>query len=175
MSRSALDAPPRPTLDVDVLYRQTRDGVYAYVRSLIRDPHVAEDVVATAYEKAWRKRGSFSPRRGSPQAWIYGIARNAALDRLRQGARRPEAGMEAIALAAADDGDVVTRVAEAERVRAAMARLAPRDRELVALRYWADLAVADIARVTGMSESNVTTRLSRALKALMETMGDDDA
>src|SRR6476646_7980651 len=66
------------------LYRNTFPRVYAYVASLLRDRSAAEDVTAQAFERAYRKRERFSPRRGSPEAWLFGIARNAALDELRR-------------------------------------------------------------------------------------------
>src|SRR4051812_48393512 len=70
------------------LYRNTFPRVYAYVASLLRDRPAAEDVTALAFERAYRKRSRFSARRGSPEAWIFGIARNAALDELRKRKRR---------------------------------------------------------------------------------------
>src|SRR5881275_2558242 len=70
------------------LYRNTFPRVYAYVASLLRDRAAAEDVTALAFERAYRKRSRFSSRRGSPEAWLFGIARNAALDELRKLKRR---------------------------------------------------------------------------------------
>src|SRR4051794_1381266 len=69
------------------LYRSSRDDVYAYVATLLRDRHAAEDVTALAFERAYRRRGSFKPARGSARAWLFGIARNAALDELRRRGR----------------------------------------------------------------------------------------
>jgi RNA polymerase sigma-70 factor (ECF subfamily) len=62
------------------LYRSTLDDVYAYVASLVGPGPAAEDVTAQAFERALRKRGRFDARRGTERAWIFGIARNAALD-----------------------------------------------------------------------------------------------
>ena len=56
--------------------------MYAYVATLLRDRHAAEDVTALAFERAYRRRGSFRPARGCARAWLFGIARNAALDEL---------------------------------------------------------------------------------------------
>src|SRR3954449_12735810 len=70
------------------LYRNTFPRVYAYVASVLRDRSAAEDVTAAAFERAYRKRSGFSARRGSPEAWLFGIARNAALDELRRLKRR---------------------------------------------------------------------------------------
>ena len=71
-------------LAFDRLYRSSRDDVYAYVASLLHDGPAAEEVTATAFERAYRKRGRFDPNKGEPRAWLFGIARNAALDELRR-------------------------------------------------------------------------------------------
>src|ERR1044072_4259380 len=72
----------------EALYRSTFPRVYGYVASLLRDRAAAEDVTAQAFERAYRKRRSFRAGRGSSEAWIFGIARNAALDELRKRKRR---------------------------------------------------------------------------------------
>ena len=66
------------------LYRRTFSRVYGYVASLLHDRAAAEDVTALAFERAYRKRRSFRANRGSAEAWMFGIARNAALDELRR-------------------------------------------------------------------------------------------
>src|SRR6202020_3507184 len=66
------------------LYRSSRDDVYGYVLTLLRDPAAAEDVTALAFERAYRRRATFDRRRGVERAWLFGIARNAALDELRR-------------------------------------------------------------------------------------------
>ena len=71
-------------LDFDALYRATRDDLYAYVATVLRDPQAAEDVTALAFERAMRRQRSYRPGRGTPRAWLFGIARNAALDDLRR-------------------------------------------------------------------------------------------
>ena len=70
--------------DFDALYRDARDDVFAYAATLLRDSAAAEDVTASAFERAYRKRSRFDARRGSPRAWLFGIVRNAALDELRR-------------------------------------------------------------------------------------------
>ncbi len=66
------------------LYRSSRDDVYGYVATLLRDRAAAEDVTALAFERAYRRRATFDRRRGAQRAWLFGIARNAALDELRR-------------------------------------------------------------------------------------------
>src|SRR4051812_410125 len=74
-------AAERPAAEpFEALYRRAFPRVYAYVASMLRDRSAAEEVTAQAFERAYRKRASFRPGRGTPDAWLFGIARNAALD-----------------------------------------------------------------------------------------------
>ena len=77
-------APGRIALDFDALYRAARDDVFAYVATLLHDRGAAEDVTALAFERAFRKRKSYDAARGTERSWLFGIARNAALDELRR-------------------------------------------------------------------------------------------
>ncbi len=74
----------------EALYRSSRDDVFGYVAGLLRDRSAAEEVTALAFERAYRKRESFDSRRGTQRAWLFGIARNAALDELRRRSRLAE-------------------------------------------------------------------------------------
>jgi RNA polymerase sigma factor (sigma-70 family) len=168
----AKDVPRAGDLAFDRLYRSSRDDVYAYVASLLRDAPAAEEATATAFERAYRKRHRFDPERGEPRAWLFGIARNAALDELRRRARQAEL--------TAEPEDVDARAEEgAERserrlaVSAAMERLEPGERELIALKFFAGLENREIARVLGIGESNAGTRLHRAMTKLREACDGD--
>ena len=145
------------------LYRDTVDDLYAYAATLVRDRSAAEEVVAAAFERAYRKHASFDARRGSQRQWLFGIARNAALDELRRRKRVAPLAAEPAA-APEEDADPLRRAT----VRAALARLDARDRELVALKYFAGLDNAEIAAVLEISESNAGTRLHRAMSKLRE-------
>jgi RNA polymerase sigma factor (sigma-70 family) len=148
------------------LYRETFPRVYAYVGSLLRDCAAAEDVTALAFERAYRKRGRFSARRGSPEAWVFGIARNAALDELRKLKRRARMESEPEDVWSPGPDEQAERAFRREEVRAALASLDPRDRDLVALKFAGGLSNGEIARVLGISETNVGSRLHRAVEKL---------
>jgi len=162
------DAPAaRMDLDFEALYRSARDDVFAYVATLLHDRGAAEDVAAAAFERAFRRRSSFDSRRGSPRAWLFGIARNAALDELRRRSRT--------AVLAADPpapGDETEDALRRAAVRTAIAALPARDRELIALKFHAGLDNAELAAVLGVSVSNAGTRLHRALNSLREIFDD---
>ena len=161
------DAPGDADLAFEELYRSSRDDLHAYVAGMLRDRAAAEDVTAAAFERAYRKRARFDARRGTPRAWLFGIARNAALDELRRRGRHAQlsaepAGTEPSAEAGAEASD------RRATVRAALARLGGRERELVALRFFAALSNREIATVLGISETNAATRLHRAMTKLRE-------
>jgi RNA polymerase sigma factor (sigma-70 family) len=148
------------------LYRNTFPRVYAYVASLLRDRSAAEDVTAAAFERAYRKRSGFSARRGSPEAWVFGIARNAALDELRKRKRRATLETEPGDVWSPGPDEEAERLIRREEVRAALATLDARDRDLVALKFAGGLSNGEIAGVLRISESNVGSRLHRAVEKL---------
>jgi DNA-directed RNA polymerase specialized sigma24 family protein len=77
----AIDQQPAPAAaSFEALYRASAEAVYAYVASLLRDRSAAEEVTAAAFERAFRKRRSFDPRRGTQRAWLFVIDINSALD-----------------------------------------------------------------------------------------------
>ena len=162
---AATRTPREAGAEFEELYRETRDALYAYVAGLLRDPQAAEDVTAQAFERAYRRRRSFNPRRGTRRAWLFGIARNAAIDELRRRSRQAE-----LVADPADESAPPERGAEAAfqraAVRSAIASLTARERELVALKFFAGLTNPELASVIGVSETNAGTRLHRVIEKL---------
>jgi len=154
------------------LYERNFDRVYAYVQSMLRDRAAAEDVTSQAFERAYRKRQSYKAGRGSAEAWLFGIARNAALDELRRRGRHARMATEPEDAEAQPLDDVAETALRRETVRAAMESLEPRERELVTLKYLAGLSNIEIANVVGISESNTSTRLNRTMTKLREVCHD---
>ena len=150
------------------LYERCFTRVFGYVASLLRDRSAAEDVTAQAFERAYRKRRSYRAGRGTHEAWLFGIARNAALDELRRRKRR--AGLETDpedveGSAPEDHAELALR---RQVVRAGFAALDGRERDLIALKFAGGLSNAEIGRVLAMSESAVGTRLHRTVTKLRE-------
>jgi RNA polymerase sigma factor (sigma-70 family) len=168
---------------VEALFRESAADVHGYAISLLGDRAAAEDVTALAFERLYRARGRLDPRRGTPRAWLFAIARNAALDELRRRRRRPEQALDvehtssvragklpaASAGSSSELGDAGAALEHAERratVRAALAALPLREREVVLLKFHGQLSNAELARALGISESNAGTRVHRALTRL---------
>lgn len=168
LTATATEVPREADLAFDRLYRSSRDDVYAYVVGLVRDRAAAEEVTATAFERAYRKRARFDPRRGEPRAWLFGIARNAALDELRRRGRQAELAAEPADLLATPAHESAEASERRLALAAGLARLEPRERELIALKFFAGLTNNEIAVVIGVSESNAGTKLHRAVTKLRE-------
>ena len=174
VSRTLTASPPSSSdtawARFEALYRSSRDDVYAYVFTLLREAAAAEDVTALAFERAYRRRRTFDRRRGEERAWLFGIARNAALDELRRRRRvtvlvgEPSGGAEAPeSISEVDEGEVALR---RTAVQTALAKLPAREREVVALKFHGGLSNAELARVLGVSESNAGTLLYRTMEKL---------
>ena len=160
------EMPNDADLAFEDLYRRNRDDVHAYAAGLLRDRSAAEDVTALAFERAYRRRRSFNPRRGTLRAWLFGIARNAALDELRRRGRQATLAAEPIDEAAIGPEQGAEVALRRAALRAAIGELAPRERELVALKFFAELTNPEIAAVIGISETNAGTRLHRVIEKL---------
>jgi RNA polymerase sigma-70 factor (ECF subfamily) len=154
------------TASFDALYRDCARDLYAYVHTLLGDDAAAEDVTALAFERAYRRRSSFDDRRGSQRGWLFGIARNAALDELRRRRRAAPLIGELADELVPDPDEQADLAIRRTTVRAALASLPARDRELVALKFHGGLTNAEIAVALGTSETNAGTRVHRAVTKL---------
>ena len=159
------------------LFMAYHAALVRYAWPLVGSQEDAEDVVHDAFLKSWQRLDRFDERRGTYGTWIFAVTRNCCLDRLRARKRRPTAQApdpDAQADWLADDApDPEHRAMQQDRQSAMMVRLAmlpPAYRETLVLFYWNDLSVHEIAQVTGTSESNVKSRLSRGRSRLADIL-----
>lgn len=143
--------------------------VYAYVAYRVRDRAEAEDITSETFARAVRYRDRYDARLGEPIAWLLGIARRCIYDASLQ--PRRQAGDAEPAVGGDLENEVVARVSLAS----ALAQLNAADRELLALRYGADLTSREIARVLEMRTNAVDVALSRARSRLRELLDADTA
>lgn len=145
------------------------DDVYRYALYLVREPGLAEDVAQEAFERALKRRRSFDPARAPLKTWLLQLTRSTALDHWRSEERRRRRE-QAVAMpesTAAFDSASLGLSPDLER---ALASLAAADREIVALRVVLGMDTKETARMTGISETNCTTRLNRALNRLAKEL-----
>jgi RNA polymerase sigma-70 factor (ECF subfamily) len=143
--------------------------VYSYVAYRLGGGAEAEDVTSQVIERAVRYRSSYDRRRGSADSWLLGIARTCVDDALRERGRRVEL-FDRDATPESLETETIDRLG----VAAAVARLDPRDQELVSLRYGADLSTKEIAALLELTPNAVDVALHRCrtrLRDELETVG----
>jgi len=145
-------------------------SVYAYVAYRIGAGPDAEDVTSEAFARALRYRKSFDASKGTPAAWLTGIARRVIAERAA-GQPQPVAEVPDTAAPGALEDESVNRIT----MQTAVAVLGDRDRELIALRYGADLTAAQIGELLELSPNAVEVALHRALRRLRAELEDEPA
>ncbi len=163
-----LDIPSDDRVFFERLYRGSFDDVYAYIANLLKDRTAAEDMTQATFERAFRARANFEPSRGTPRAWLFAIAHNLVLDEVKKRERKRAAMAKAIDPAVLRPEHASEEDERSAVVAAAVEGLCARDRELIGLKFDAGLSNGEIAVVLGISESNVGTRLHRAMERLRE-------
>lgn len=152
--------------DWDALYAEQLPRVLNFFRYRVGEPALAEDLTSRTFEKAWVARHRYRRDLAGFGTWLIVIARNVAIDHFRR--QRDHAPLEAAEHVAAGETPEqhAERRADAERLSALLATLPERERELIALKYGSELDNRKIARITGLSESNVGTLLHRTIQKL---------
>ena len=145
--------------------------VYAYVAYRIGDGPDAEDVTSETFERALRYKKSYDPSKGEPVAWLIGIAR-----RCIEGRPPPALELSDEHLESAEHRNLEDEALRRIALSGAVGRLEERDRELIALRYGADLTARQIAELQGAKTNAIEVALHRALGRLRAHLeGDSEA
>ncbi len=154
---------------------------HRYVRSILglalrklNDRAQAEEVVQEAFTAVWRSAGSYRRDRGSAGGWLYTVARNATVDRMRRNGR-VEAVAELPDLESPDSGpyEQAERADAAWRVHRALEELNPNEREVIELAYWSGLSQSEVASYLDQPLGTVKTRTRHALARLAEILEGD--
>jgi RNA polymerase sigma factor (sigma-70 family) len=146
------------------------DKAYRLAWAILRDPAEAQDATHDAFVQAWRKWETLrDPSRFEP--WFDRILVNTCRNRLRSKRHLTTDISAEVALAT---GDHSAGVADRDVIGAAIAGLSPDHQVVVALRYYRDLTVDDIAKRLGIPSGTVQSRLHYALKRLHDAIDAAD-
>jgi RNA polymerase sigma-70 factor (ECF subfamily) len=150
-----------------VLYQRFFDKVYAYVRMALRDDHEAEDATQEVFMRAMRALPAFQVgSAGSVRGWLFRVARNQVVDRLRRRRAITVDPDDLVACLGAEDEEVSMLGFTDDTLLAHVRRLPQAQREVVVLRYALDFAGPEIAAVTGRTPAAVRQLHQRAMNAL---------
>lgn len=158
-----------------VIFERYYTRLERFIRQLGLPEADLEDALAETFSRAYTRVQSFNPDAGARYvSYLYAIARNLTTDRLRERGRTPEMSLLDDAWQEPDPkaalpADVVVRSDEVRRIREAIQRLNPSDREIITLSYDRELSCREIMEVMGKpSITSVTTHLYKAMKRLRE-------
>ena len=143
--------------------------VYAYVAYRVGDGPDAEDITSATFERALRGQETYDPTKGTPLAWLLGIARRAISD-LTSGRDIPTGSIPDTPDAANLEDDAVRHIT----LSTALAQLDPHDQDIIALRYGADLTARRIGEILGMTTNATEVALHRALARLRAILTAQD-
>jgi RNA polymerase sigma-70 factor (ECF subfamily) len=153
--------------DWDQVYADQLPRVLNFFRYRLAHTADVEDLTARTFEKAWRARHRYRRDLAGFSTWLLTIARHVAIDYLRARQRyEPIEAADDVPSPGHTPEQHALHQSDAQRLAALLATLEPRQRELIAMKYGADMTNRAIAHATGLSESNVGTILHRAVDAL---------
>jgi RNA polymerase sigma-70 factor (ECF subfamily) len=152
------------------LYVRFADDVCTYVRSIVRDPHEAEDITQNVFAKLMTAIQKYEQREVPFAAWIIRVARNVALDHMR--ARRQIPVEE---VRTDDRGHEQIGFERSQSLRDALRRLPEEQREVLVLRHIAGLSPGEIADRLGKSEGSIHGLHHRGRGALQAALRELDA
>ena len=146
------------------LAQRNLDASYRLARAILRDPAEAEDATHDALIQAWRKRTTLRDE-ARFEPWFNRILVNTCRDRLRRKSLRRVADISSL-LTVPASGDPISQAADRDALGTAMAELSPDHQIVLALRFYRDMTVDQIASQLGVRPGTVNSRLHYALKRL---------
>jgi len=151
-----------------------QESVFRYAYLLLGDPDDAEDIAQETFLRAWRYLARFDSTRPL-RPWLLSITSNLTSNRRRSAGRYLSALMRAFRdePPPATLEEKSTQRLQADHLREAVKTLNMTDQQIVYLRYFLDLSVAETAQVLNIAQGTVKSRLSRALEKLRNIIRDD--
>ena len=151
-----------------------QEAVFRLAYLLLGDPDDAEDTAQESFLRAWKALGSFDPARPL-RPWLLSITANLARNRRRSAGRYFAALMRAFRDEPASEGieEQSAQNFQAKELWKAVQKLSTLDQQIVYLRYFLDVPVAETAQILQVAEGTVKSRLSRALEKLRRVIQQD--
>lgn len=153
------------------LYKQYLPKVFRYMTYKVADAQTAEDLTSIVFEKALTKFKSQDSEKASFSTWVFAIARNTVIDHYRASGKQKSLQINSQDFAFKDNSSPEDSAAQAEEFRmlqSFVSRLSQTEREIISLKFGTGMNNRQIAKTTGLSESNVGTIIWRAVGKLRD-------
>jgi RNA polymerase sigma-70 factor (ECF subfamily) len=159
------------------LYDEYLDKVFRYIQYKVNNIQLAEDLTSTVFEKALANFSKYSNDRALFSTWIFSIARNVVIDHYRVSRKRKALSLEEVTAQSSSNmspEEEVEREDEREKLRVCLAKLSEEEQEIIQLKFGAELNNRQISKMLGVSESNVGTKLYRAIRKLRDSFRESE-
>lgn len=159
------------------LYEQYLPKVFRYIQYRVNSMQLAEDLTSTTFEKALVNFSRYSSDKAKFSTWIFSIARNVVIDYYRVSQRKQTAPLEEAGEVPSKDLSPEEKLFQGEelaRLQGYLAQLQQDEQEIIRLKFGAELNNRQIAKMLGLSESNVGTRLYRAVRKLRDSFQESE-
>ena len=166
--------PAERRTEFERVYDENVWRVYGFLAYRVRRRELVEDLTQTTFERALRAWPRFDPRRAAESTWLLTIARNLLIDEARRDRTDPRAEIDERLLPEVP-GPEQEIAAGSPELAAALELLSDRDREVIALRFGADLSGPEIAAALDLSLANVQQIVSRSLRKLRSALAEERA
>ena len=153
------------------LYERYLPKVFRYISYRVGDMDLAEDLTSVVFEKALTKIDSYRSNKASFSTWLMTVARNTIIDHYRVKSRKLTISIEETLEVASEEAspeEEVIRKEELQRLDTYLKGLSQQEREIISLKFGAELTNRRIAEILSLSESNIGTILYRAICKLRD-------
>jgi RNA polymerase sigma-70 factor (ECF subfamily) len=182
---------PNPTLDTsdaellarvgegdreafELLYRRYVRPLFGLALRRLGDRGHAEDAVQEAFAAIWRSASTYRPERGAAGGWLYTVARNAIVDRLRRNGLATDAELPELVANEPGPPEKAEDAYVSVRVHRALEELQPREREVIELAYWSGMSQSEVADYLGLPLGTVKTRTRSGLARLASLLEGEE-
>jgi RNA polymerase sigma-70 factor (ECF subfamily) len=189
--RSVPSPEPAPTLDTsdaellarvgegdreafELLYRRYVRPLFGLALRRLGDRGHAEDAVQEAFAAIWRSASTYRPERGAAGGWLYTVARNAIVDRLRRNGLATDAELPELVANEPGPPEKAEDAYVSVRVHRALEELQPREREVIELAYWSGMSQSEVADYLGLPLGTVKTRTRSGLARLASLLEGEE-
>lgn len=161
------------------LFHRYASSAKALAQRVVRQPHLAEEIVQEAFMAVWRNPAAFDGERGSVRSWLMGMVHHRAVDLVRREEahrRRAEAAIPHAVEEQADHADDVVRTlaepGERKAVRQALDELPSEQREVLEMMYFDGVSQSQIAEKTGIPLGTVKSRTLLGMRRMRSALGE---
>jgi RNA polymerase sigma-70 factor (ECF subfamily) len=151
---------------VTQIYERHAAGIYRYIYCRVREAELAEDIRADVFVRMLEGIHRYEDRGWPISAWLYRIAHDRTIDSIRRQRKRPQVPIDAYECSCEGPEDKVSAQMDQEELRRTLNDLTKEQREVIQMRFMADMSIHEVAQKLGRTEGSVKALQYRGLQAL---------